>query len=146
MCTVECSHFVFLCQYVKLFLNSIYSICDFGKWLEFSRISISEYEQWIGVCLATSNFRRLCFLRVGWHSRLQQFNLCLMFLSLTNYIWPEKYKVAPESDPKYSWLCIGRNARVLVVRTLTLPVSLHSFHCQHPLSSDTESVCVPASF
>lgn len=29
---------------------------------------------------------------------------------------------------------------VLVIRTLTLPVSLHCFHSQHPLSAGTESV------
>lgn len=36
---------------------------------------------------------------------------------------------------------------VLVIRTFTLPVSLHNFHSQHPLSLAAESVSqLPAGF
>lgn len=49
----------------------------------FSQISISEYKQWISVSLATLLevwFEEIVYFWPGWDSRLQQFNLCLMFL------------------------------------------------------------------
>lgn len=121
---------IFLCQYVKPLLNSIYCICGFGQWFVFSQIRISEYKQWImflwhlylvsgdsvffglgGILSCSSSTCALCFF------------LSPITLELRNIEWER----VPQKLTQNIHDCASDTC-VLVIRTLTLPVSLHSFH------------------
>lgn len=75
-----------------------------------------------------------------WHSQLQHLNLCLMFLSIIDFIRLKEWKAAKSvlvSDPKSSWLCITCLSR-LIPDTACVPSQL-------PSSAASESTCLPAS-
>ena len=90
-------------------------------------------------------FRRVCFLWVGFSVATVQLVPYVSFSHQLHFTWGiEKWQRMPHWMTQNIHDCSYVTC-VLVIRTLTLPVSLHSFHCQHPLSPGTELVCLPAS-
>lgn len=146
MCTLECSHLgSVLCLYEEPLLDLIESIHVFGWW--FLRWGILEYKQWIRPSL-TSTFcsRRflllllllgLLLLCVGWDSQLQQFNLCLIFISLANLHlnWEKKEKEKKKKEISRSETRPRRWPKLFTTVQMT---------CALVVRTSQDTACVPS--
>lgn len=87
-------------------------------------------------------FRRFCFSLggVGFSVAAVQLVPYVSFSHQLHLTW-EKHSGRVSQKLIQNVHDCAYDACVLVIRILTLPPSLHSFHSQHPLSVGTESVC-----